>query len=194
MKRFIGLVLMTSLCMMVLVGCGQQPKDAETVIKDALANNDGSEIVEIYDAAIEQDEINKIEDLLIENFTKEKAEVVKLTPEEMVESKNKYVDFIMLSDKEMENIGNIEKACGIFKVLTQAVNNTISNPVDAAIFDFGHALEGRRVYIVAQELLNEGKKVEAKEKLETALNWLTLDDSTKDVLIPVINKQLAELK
>ena len=76
MKRLVKLVMMFSLCLMVLAGCGQ-PKDAETVIKDALANNDGSEIVEIYDEATDQEDINKIEELLIENFNNERVEIAK---------------------------------------------------------------------------------------------------------------------
>ena len=195
MKRVILSICAVCLSLLVLGGCkNQQTQNYEVMIKDGFEKNDGSIILKIYNDATDQEDVLEIEDLMIKYFEKERDEVAKLTFEDMLSKENKYFDYFMLSDDKMRNTGNVEKAAGILKVQTQAVNGTISKPVDHAVSQLSWVLEGRRHYRIAQDLLKEGKKAEAKERLEKARDYLEIEEDAQDVLVPVINEQLAELK
>lgn len=192
MKRV--LLSICAVCLLLLGGCGDKQQSSEEVVKEGFEKNDGSKILEIYNQATEQEDVLKIEELIIQGFDHERNEVAKLTPEDMVLQENKYVDFIMLSDKDMQYTDSISKAAGIFKLDTEAVNGTISIPVDEACSHLYWVLEGRRNYRIAQDLLKEGKKTEAKERLEKARKSLNTSYNGQDVLAPIIEEQLVELK
>ena len=172
------------LCLVMVLGIitGCSSKNPETVVKEGIDNNNGTEISELYS----KNDAKEIDKLIINNLKKKQKEISNMSLEEF--KKTSYGKILDSEHFEIESQEFIDKYYG----LCNLENEKQSEDVTTAISDFNSPVFLRFLY-------NDGLKKEKDKDYTNAYSIFSsivnsTDVADDDVLIPEAKKKLENLE
>lgn len=170
------------LCLVMLLGIitGCSSKDPETVVKEGIDNNNGTEISELY-SKYDAKEIDKV---IIDNLKKKQKEISNMSLEEF-----KKTSYGKILDSEYFEIGSQEFIDEYFD-LCNLENEKQSDEVTTTLSDFGSQ-------VFLKFLYNDGLKKEKNKDYASAYSVFSSVANTEgfdDVLIPEAKKKIESLE